>query len=161
MKIGLVSDSHNNKGSLSKAVKAMGSVDLIFHLGDYYEDGLYLKTLTSTPVHIVRGNMDFFSEGGHDEILTIVEGLKIFACHGHRYGVKGGLQRLYYKAKEVDARIVLYGHTHIPYLDDDGGILIMNPGTVGAPRSDGYESYGIIKINKGQVDAKIFPLEKE
>ena len=161
MRIGLVSDSHGNKGSLSKAVKVMGAVDLIFHLGDYYEDGLYLKTLTSAPVHIVRGNMDFFSEGGHDEILTVVDGFKIFACHGHRYGVKDSLQALYYKGKEKKARIVLYGHTHSPYLDDDGGMLIMNPGTVGAPRMNGYPSYGIIELNKGQIEANIFPLDKE
>ena len=76
MKIGIVSDSHGNTRSLSKGLKAMGSVDLIFHLGDYYEDGLYLKTLTSVPVHLVKGNMDSFSEGGHDEIVTIVEGVR-------------------------------------------------------------------------------------
>ena len=158
MKLGIVSDSHGNKRSLSKALKAMGSVDLIFHLGDYFEDGVYLRTLTSTPIHVVKGNMDLFSEGGHDEIFTMVEGIPIFACHGHLYDVKRNLQRLYFKGKEEGARIVLYGHTHIPYLDDDGEILIMNPGTVGAPRMGGYESYGIIRINNRAIDAKIMPL---
>lgn len=161
MKIGVVSDSHSNKKSLSKAIKAMGKVDLIFHLGDYFEDGIYLRTLTSSPVHIVKGNMDFFSEGGHDEILTTFGGVQIFACHGHLYDVKQNLQHLYFKGKAENARIVLFGHTHIPYLDDDGEMMMMNPGTVGAARMSGYESYGLITINKGQIKGEIIPLERQ
>lgn len=160
MKIGIVSDSHGNKKKLEEALKEMGNIDMIFHLGDYVEDGDYLKTLTKVPVYIIRGNMDRFSEGGQDEIYIMVEGVKILACHGHAYGVKSDLYRLSLRGREKEARIVLFGHTHISYFEDDGQMLLMNPGSIGSSRTGKGESFGIIAIDKGQVSGEIIEIKK-
>lgn len=158
MKIGVVGDSHGNLNALKKAVKQMGAVDVIFHLGDYVEDGLYLKTLTDAPVHIIKGNMDQHAENGSSIITTTIGGFKFFACHGHQYGVKNDLNNVYHAGLEKNAEVILFGHSHKAFLQDDGQILIMNPGSVGAPRMGDPESYGIITIENGDIDAKIFPV---
>lgn len=158
MKIGVMSDSHGNLKAVKKAVAEMGPVDVIIHLGDYVEDALYLRTQTNIPVHILKGNLDSFANDGSMVLETTLGGLKFFASHGHKYGVKSDLQRIYYAGHEKNAQVILYGHTHRAYIEDDGRTLIMNPGSVGAPRMGDPESYGLITIENGEIDAKIIPL---
>lgn len=161
MKIGVMSDSHGNLKAVKQAVDEMGQVDVIFHLGDYVEDALYLRTITNTPVHILKGNQDFFANDGSMDLETTLGGFRFFACHGHKHGVKNDLYRLYCTGLEKNAQVVLYGHTHHAYIEDDGRILMMNPGSVGAPRMGDPGSYGLISIENGNIDAKIMPLWNE
>ena len=76
MKVGVVSDSHGNFNALEKVVAQMAAVDVIFHLGDYIEDGLYLRTLTNAPIHIIKGNMDLYAENGSLNIVTTLGSIK-------------------------------------------------------------------------------------
>lgn len=161
MKIGVMSDSHGNLKAVKQAADEMGQVDVIIHLGDFVEDALYLRTITNTPVHILKGNLDSFADEGSMSLETTLGGYKFFASHGHKYGVKNNLDRIYYAGREKNAQVVLYGHTHHAYIEDDGRILMMNPGSVGAPRMGDPESYGIITIENGNIDAKIIPLWDE
>lgn len=158
MKIGVMSDSHGNLKAVKQAVEEMGPVDVIIHLGDYVEDALYLKTITNAPVHMLKGNLDSFADQGSMSLETTLGGFRVFACHGHKHGVKNDLHHLYYAGLEKSAQVILYGHTHHAYIEDDGQVLLMNPGSVGAPRLDDPPSYGLITIEKGEIEAKIIPL---
>lgn len=158
MKIGVMSDSHGNLKAVKQAVEEMGPVDVIIHLGDYVEDALYLRTISNAPVHILKGNLDSFADQGSMSLETTLGGFRVFACHGHKHGVKNDLHHLYYAGLEKSAQVILYGHTHHAYIEDDGQVLLMNPGSVGAPRLDDPASYGLITIEKGEIEAKIIPL---
>ena len=68
-------------------------------------------------------------------------------CHGHKYNVKSSLLALKYKGMEKNADIILFGHTHVPYIDDTDGIIMLNPGSV--------STYGIIEINESEVTASV------
>ena len=69
-----------------------------------------------------------------------VKGLLL--THGHRYSVKSGYDALLARAVEVGADIVVFGHTHVPFLktipkgtEVSGKILerptyLFNPGSV-------------------------------
>lgn len=58
------------------------------------------------PVEIVRGNCDF--ETNNKLYLTIeLECHKIFATHGHAYGVEWGIERLSYAALEEGCDIAM------------------------------------------------------
>lgn len=161
MRIGVVSDSHGNIKSLEQAVEKMGKVDVIFHLGDYVTDGLEIRTMTSTPVVVLNGNMDFGSTDGEDFVKTSFGGKTIIACHGHEFGVKGSLNNLFYKAKSEEADIALFGHTHVPFCETDEGILFMNPGALTYSRFAMDKSYGVITIEGDAVSGKIFPLKEK
>lgn len=55
------------------------------------------------------------------------------------------------EVEEVDADIVLYGHTHIPMIKHEGDMLIMNPGSVSSGRGVKFRmSIGYLKIVKNQ-----------
>ncbi|MDA8235449.1 MAG: metallophosphoesterase [Clostridia bacterium] len=147
MKIGIISDTHQNLQLAQKAIEHMGPVDLLLHGGDHYRDALKLAEETGLPVKAVIGNCDM-SDGPTEEILDL-DGLRILLTHGHRYGVKFGLDKLYYRVREVEAQIAVFGHSHVPVEEWVEGILLFNPGSVGSPRGLGGKStYGIIYINE-------------
>ncbi|MCL1877427.1 MAG: metallophosphoesterase family protein, partial [Defluviitaleaceae bacterium] len=81
---------------------------------------------------------------------------KILLVHGHMHGVKMGLDRLAYAAKEAGANAAFYGHTHLPVVTNHGGIFIMNPGSPSFPRGGSKASYGIAEISpKGAISGRI------
>ena len=76
----------------------------------------------------VSGNCDFFSDYPNERLVNL-DGTLIFLTHGNKYGVKSTLNYLKEKAKEEQADIVLFGHTHIPYVEEWHNIYFANPGT--------------------------------
>ena len=57
-------------------------------------------------------------------------GVRFFACHGHTRYVKYGLERLWFAAREREAQVVLYGHTHAADIEIEYGMFMINPGAV-------------------------------
>lgn len=148
MKIVVISDTH---GIISKAVDTIEKEkpDYCIHLGDVCSDCKNLEMVFPRQKFIfVKGNNDFWTRDDDyplERIFTL-EGKKFLICHGHTYHVKQGLYSLLNKAKEENADIVLYGHTHQSYLET-GKITVMNPGA--------YAQYGVITIDNGEVTASL------
>lgn len=155
MKIGVISDTHGDFSALKRAVERVGEADAWIHLGDHLTDSIPLKRLTSN-VYSVRGNCDPCP--GPLEIVVEFEGIKIFAAHGHTYGVKDSLSRLYYKALELGCGAALYGHTHVPNLERNGNFFLLNPGSPSRPRMWSKPSVGILTVQNGMLDAEIITL---
>ena len=57
-------------------------------------------------------------------------GRKVFLTHGHLYGVKTNLNELEKKAREENADICIFGHTHREYLVEKDGTVYVNPGAL-------------------------------
>ncbi|MBQ5799400.1 MAG: metallophosphoesterase family protein, partial [Oscillospiraceae bacterium] len=70
-------------------------------------------------------------------------------------GVKSSLIRAYYTAQEKAADILLHGHTHMPYIDERGGIWMMNPGSIGDYRRP---SYGLLAIEGDKILPSLYVL---
>ena len=83
----VLSDSHGNRTAIDKLFPLLSECDYIIHLGDTSSDGQYIKKAFGEKVYLINGNCDFMKLG-QDEITLEIEGVKIFACHGDRYGVK-------------------------------------------------------------------------
>ena len=133
MKIAIFSDSH---GIIRKMLDACRDIspDLIIHLGDFVRDAMWLhENFPDTPLKSVRGNCDFAAiEREADTFFA--DGLKIFLCHGHRYGVKRGLSELADAAALSGADIALFGHTHQSLVAEISGVTLINPGSAGDER---------------------------
>lgn len=129
IRLALVSDSHGHSARLRAAAGALTGCDALCHLGDLCADGVRLAQAMGLPLHGVRGNCDALG-GAPEEITLTVAGYKLLLCHGHRYGVKRSLTALSLRAREAGAQIVLYGHTHLPQVDRDGPLLLINPGAL-------------------------------
>ena len=150
MKICVFSDSHGYAGNMIKAVR-LENPALCFFLGD----GSY----PDLPIYTVRGNCDLRST--QPLILNaVVSGFRFYAVHGHQHEVKydDSVRELCYAALRADADVVLFGHTHLPYLDHHLGMEIMNPGSIGKVKNP---SYGLLTIEDGKLSAEIRYLKEE
>lgn len=152
MKIGVISDTHGMNRFIDKVISYLKECDLIIHAGDNFVDSKYIHKMTNVGMMAVRGNCDF--ENVEEELEFEVENKNIFVCHGDRYGVKYGLEQLQKKAKEVDADIVIFGHTHTPLIKEKDNIIYINPGSVSLPRGVDYRSFVIIDISDDNMSVK-------
>ena len=144
MLIAVISDSHGNKDSINKIKKKISNADVLLFLGDGENDLAEITNDFTGEVFAVRGNCDITGKYPEEQILEM-QGKKIFICHGHRYNVKYGYNSIYYRGKEIGADIVLFGHSHIPIIEEYDGIVLMNPGSI---------SHGMGRLNKtlGYID---------
>ena len=132
-RVGVFSDSHGDTQALDDLLRMMGHVDAVCFLGDVAGDAEHLEARLGAlahrpPLYAVRGNNDYW--GFCDlpwERLETIGGVKVHMEHGHRRG----LQALRYRAMEEGARIAMSGHTHYVYCEDEGGVLLLNPGSAG------------------------------
>ncbi|WP_419956005.1 metallophosphoesterase [Neobacillus niacini] len=146
-KVLVVSDSHGLTNELEiLRERHMNEVDLMIHCGDSEmmpDDKVMNGYLT------VKGNCDF---GGFPlETTTEIAGRKFFITHGHRYSVKASLMNLQYKAAEMGADIVCFGHSHVLGAEIIGNTLFLNPGSIRMPRARNEKTYVILEL----VDEKI------
>lgn len=136
MRILIVSDSHGRNDYVKSAIKQAGAIHAFIHLGDVEDDVEELRSFACCPSYIVMGNNDYGL--GLPEHLNITIGdKKIFLTHGHRYGVNYDLKRLGLLGTLNKMDIVMYGHTHYPYLDIGEDITMLNPGSLTYPRQEG------------------------
>lgn len=152
----VLSDSHGNRSVLDALDGVIGEQDGVIHLGDLSGDGGYvLKKHPEKQVILINGNCDPMKLGSDEEVLE-VEGVRIFMTHGHLYGVKYALDKLAYRAKELNCTVALYGHTHEAREEDVGGVLTFNPGCL---TRYSRKSYGYLCIHQGKAVVKIVPLD--
>lgn len=150
----VLSDSHSRRAALAKLAPLFGENDYIVHLGDGSSD--MRETFSAFPekTYICRGNCDF--SYGEEEFVIEEEGVRLFCCHGHRYGVKSGLARLATRAKELGCEAALYGHTHVADIREIDGVLCVNPGALG---SYTCPSYCYLVLHRGKATPTIVPLK--
>lgn len=130
MRILVFSDSHGSSYRMRDAIMNHPEADMIIHLGDGERDvEAVADVIGSKRVVQVCGNCDFYSQLPANEIIT-ANGIKIFCSHGHTELVKHGTGAFIAKAKNIGARIALYGHTHESVTDYVDGLHIMNPGSI-------------------------------
>lgn len=130
MRILVFSDSHGSDYRMRDAIMNHPEADMIIHLGDGERDVEAVSdVIGSRKVVQVCGNCDFYSQLPANEIIS-VNGTKIFCSHGHTELVKHGTGAFISKAKNIGARIALYGHTHQSVTDYVDGLYIMNPGSI-------------------------------
>ncbi len=156
MKILVISDTHGDTIKAEEAIRSNKEVSLIIHLGDYFRDAQKLSDMfPNIPMEYIYGNSDFMVENVPAEKMLEVCGKKIFITHGHRYSVKWDYGRLYKKAEELKADMILFGHTHVPEIIEKDDIFLLNPGSTSDPRDESDESYAIIEIVGDKVVPKI------
>ena len=145
-KVIVVSDTHRQNENYFKVLE-MHKPDMVIHCGDVEGSEYALTEAADCPVHMVRGNNDFFSDlPGEEEFM--VEGYHIFTTHGHGYYVSMGETRLKQEARGRGADIVMYGHTHRPFYEKEEGLITLNPGSLCYPRQPGRKpSYMIMQID--------------
>ncbi|MCR4955519.1 MAG: metallophosphoesterase [Lachnospiraceae bacterium] len=148
----IVSDSHGWHKYLDQVIFSVGHIDGMFHLGDVQDRETDIEAEIDCPLHIIAGNNDFgFTLS--DEKIVFLGSHRIFMTHGHAYGVHYDYRRLKMEAGKRKCDVVMFGHTHVPYLAEEDGITLVNPGSISLPRQPGREpTYMIMEMdNQGKL----------
>jgi putative phosphoesterase len=153
MRLLVLSDSHGHIERLSLAVEQANPA-AVLHLGNHIGDARKLREkYPDAEFYMVKGNCDI-DAAGEKELVFTLEGVKILMAHGHTYKVKSGLTAFAFRAREADADIALYGHTHKAMVEQAHGIWFMNPGQM--ERHDAIRaSYGVVDIDSGNISMEL------
>ncbi|MBQ8320580.1 MAG: metallophosphoesterase [Clostridia bacterium] len=149
----VISDTHGNKKGVEQLKPLFLENDYAVYLGDGFSDFKEIFSEQPEKCYFCKGNCDFFAPLPEEGILE-VEKLRIFYCHGHRYGVKGTLVALAKRAKELDCSVALYGHSHRPSIEELGGVTLINPGSLRFPATQGG-SYAYLVVHGEKLTATI------
>ena len=137
MKIGIISDTHDNLPQIKKAVEIFNreKVELVLHAGDFVSPFTFLEFKNiNCPLKGVFGNND-------GDKLYLQEKFKVIGeLYPAPYIVKINNKNviMLHKEKLIDALaesqkydVIIYGHTHRTDLRKIGKTLIINPGECG------------------------------
>jgi len=138
MRIGIISDSHDNIWRLEEAIQHLKTVDLVLHCGDLISPFMVhrlAKGLVSIPVHIVWGNND----GDKLTVARIAQNYPTFTVHGEfaeleiddfRIAVNHYPEIAKGLAHSGKYDLVCYGHDHTAHQEQIGRTILLNPGEV-------------------------------
>lgn len=154
-KLLIVSDSHGLDHELDVLKERhRDEVDLMIHCGD---SQLMADNQAITGFVNVRGNCDFESRFPLEQVEEL-SGRRVFVTHGHKYSVKTTLMSLNYRAKELGADIVCFGHSHVLGAELVDGILFLNPGSIRLPRERFEKTYMIIELQDDLAKLSVYEL---
>ena len=149
-RVGVVADTHCPEFAdrLPDGIfSALRGVDLILHAGDINAQSTLDRLEQIAPVEAVSGDHDKAIESLPRSRVIDVAGKKIAVVHGDRsrwieepntflwtitlgyYSPHGGLPRALLR-RFPDADVIVFGHTHRPYVQRAGRTLLFNPGGV-------------------------------
>ena len=121
MKILIVSDTHRKDDNLRRVIEEEKPIDMLIHLGDSEGSEAWIGDWVNEGccLEMVMGNNDFFSSLERELELEL-RGHRILLTHGHR-----------------------------PFLEERGGVTILNPGSLSYPRQEGRKpSYMIMYMEE-------------
>lgn len=156
MKVLILSDSHGLTDELVEIKKRhYDEVVEIIHCGD---SELPSSATELSRFVVVRGNCDFDQAFPNDKLID-VGSIRFYITHGHLYNVKMSLMNLRYRAEEMGAKVVCFGHSHIAGAEVIDGILFVNPGSILLPRMRKEKTYAILEsIDEKEVVVKFYDL---
>ncbi len=141
MKLGVISDSHDNLENIEKAVKILNNekIDFLIHCGDYIAP-FVVRAFKGLEEKIKNGNMIGVFENNDGELLGLMKILgKICDIRGFEAILELGGKKIYMAhgpdpltikslAKSNEFDIIATGHTHQSNIEIINSTLVINPG---------------------------------
>ena len=151
MILGVISDTH---GLLRpEAVEALRGSDRILHAGDIGDVAILDALAKIALVTAIRGNVDATPWARSLPKSEVIEAgdISIYMLHD--------LGQLDLKPAAAGFRVVIYGHSHQPKIEENNGVLFFNPGSAGPRRFSLPVSVGRLVIESGEVRAELIELK--
>jgi putative phosphoesterase len=161
MRLAIIADTHLPRGRRAlpaACVERLRNADAILHAGDFVEAPV-LRTLEGLgpPVHAVAGNQDDpVLQHVLPEVRTVAAGGATIAMLHDAGPAAGRLARLRRRFPNVDA--VVFGHSHIPLLEQDGRFAIFNPGSPTDKRRQPVHTMGLATVPDGGLRFELVEL---
>ncbi|HUC56133.1 MAG TPA: metallophosphoesterase family protein [Streptosporangiaceae bacterium] len=134
--------------------------DLILHAGDVCTAAVLDELSAYAPVRVVLGNNDdpdVAAWGAPETAEFELAGLPVAMVHDSGPAT-GRLTRLHRRFPA--ARLVVFGHSHIPLDETGDGIRIFNPGSPTDRRRQPVGTIGLLRVENGEIlEAHMTPVE--
>jgi uncharacterized protein len=145
--IAVIADTHMPKGERAlpaECVELIGGAEALIHAGDFAAASVLADLKRLCPVVLgVHGNVDDAELRRElPESLEVELGGRTLAVLHDSGPAKGRLARL--QARFPDADAVVFGHSHLPLHEREGGFQIFNPGSPTERRRAPRRSMGLL-----------------
>lgn len=156
--LAIVADTHSNPHPKAAHWIEQLAPDAILHAGDIGDLGVLRQLGELGRVIAVRGNIDERANEVPDAIsielrqgdanaLTLL--LMHIAVAGPR--IRADAAGL---ADEAGAKLIVCGHSHVPFIGRDRGLTVFNPGSIGPRRMHLPIVFGVIEIGAGKLSMR-------
>jgi uncharacterized protein len=159
VRLAVIADTHvpaRARDLPSAAWAVIDGADAVLHAGDVVEPALLDRVRERAPVWAVLGNNDHAFGGTLPERLELeLAGVPVAMVHdsGEARDRRARLRRWF-----PAARVVVFGHSHVPVLEDDGDLLLLNPGSPTDRRRMPTFTLAILTLEPGRPRAEIVEL---
>lgn len=156
LKLAVVADTHSSPHPDAARHIAARAPDAILHGGDIGDLRVLAELATIAPVIAVRGNIDAATADVPENlVLAIGDGdstlftllLTHIAVAGPR--IRADAARL---AQQEGASLVVCGHSHVPFIGRDRGLVVFNPGSIGPRRFSLPIVFGMLELGRDRLD---------
>ena len=152
--LALIADTHLPRGSRripTSCLERLAAADLVVHAGDFVTVGALAELeALGPPVAAVHGNVD--EEGLRsrlpEEQIVEVDGVRLGLVHDAG-PARGRLARMRRRFPEAEA--VIFGHSHIPLHEREGGFQIFNPGSPTERRRAPRHTMGLATVRDDAI----------
>lgn len=159
VQVGILSDTH---GFLDERIaEVIQQCDYAIHAGDIGKVDILNALNPKNETFAVRGNNDYGS--GLDSLpgknqIELPGGLVVIV-HGHRHG--GSPEHDALRENNMEARLIVYGHTHKRIIDQDSEPWVVNPGAAGRERTKGGPSCLVLHASESEWHIETFLFEDD
>jgi putative phosphoesterase len=155
----VIADTHiprRARGLPEALLPHLKGADLILHAGDLMAPSLLDELEGYAPMRAVRGNLDPPELDLPETLEFEFGGVPVAMIHdsGPKRGRRNRMRRRF-----PDARVVIFGHSHIPLLEDEDGLMLLNPGSPTDRRRQPRHTFALLWMEDGGVRAEILVLE--
>lgn len=154
LRIAVVADTHSQPHPETRKNLEALEPDVILHAGDIGDLGVLEQLAEVAPLHAVRGNIDTRAHQLPDFLTLDLTGaertIRILLTHIAVYGprLRADVAKI---ARAEKASLVVCGHSHVPFIGQDKGITVFNPGSIGPRRFSLPIVFGTINITPTAV----------
>jgi uncharacterized protein len=166
VRLGIVADTHSAPHERGLQHLEAQRPDYILHGGDIGELTVLERLAQIAPVQAVRGNIDTRAAHLPDALiiqlthheradqpqLTLL--LMHIAIAGAR--IRADAAKL---ARAEKASVIICGHSHVPFIGQERGLSIFNPGSIGPRRFHLPILFGVMELTPTAVSLRHFDCE--
>ncbi|MEW5743761.1 MAG: metallophosphoesterase family protein [Myxococcota bacterium] len=155
LRLGLVADTHSKPHEGGLAHLASKEPDVLLHGGDIGDLSVLDRLAAIAPVHAVRGNIDVRAKELPDVLeVTLTEAerpaftllLTHIAVAGPRIRADAAK-----RARAAGAKLIICGHSHVPFFTEERGLTLFNPGSLGPRRFQLPILFGVMEVTRAGV----------
>jgi putative phosphoesterase len=158
LRLAIIADTHSAPHpDAAKHIRALAP-DAILHAGDIGDLQVLEEFAKIAPVIAVRGNID-------ERVSTVPDAITVDVRAGSESAFKLLLMHIAVQGPKIrsdaaklatshGARMIVCGHSHVPFVGRDKGLTVFNPGSIGPRRMHLPIVFGILEIKSAKLSLR-------